>query len=186
MRTLTKEEEDLVLREISERLTFGVDIVEVIDDNGTVNLGNPHRVKVVNLDQRTIGYDSELEYIHYYRHPERIKIVLRSKSDMTHEELEEWVRLRTDVEVNYKIGHDAVVDFYKEHGFDYRGLLDEELAVDKEKVEYAKSIDDAMPKKEDLVKETIKINKNMEKIEQNNKSAHAMSEIKTKGFKFTD
>lgn len=115
---MTQEEKELLLKDLSARLPYrllGKDCfgktrqMVVIYDTGTILA---HEIDGVCC--------SACGFVPY----------LRPMSSMTEEEKKEWVSLRTDVEKYYHIGHDAVVDFYNEHHFDYRGLIPIGLALE--------------------------------------------------------
>lgn len=117
---MTPEEKELLFKDLCARLPYHVRVKVWLEDGDTEEgpLDLQHNYGDVLLDA------------FYYNKITKIKPYLRPMSSMTEDEKKEWVSLRTDVEKYYHIGHDAVVDFYNEHHFDYRGLIPIGLAIE--------------------------------------------------------
>lgn len=110
---MTKEEENIVLREICARLPFGV----FCERNGKirkilgVDLSDKYPIKVENGDYCPNTYRVN-----------EIRLLLRSFSKTTDEETREYV---------YGVIRDGVYDkmtWFYEHGIDYNSLIDRKLA----------------------------------------------------------
>ena len=105
-----------------------------------INLENPEykvwRLVGIDLESETVHVESldktrcfrGVEIVDFDTH-KCIKPYVRSLNNMTDNERDEWITLRTDVE-RYIVGYDAVTDFYNKHFIDYRQLIDEELALE--------------------------------------------------------
>ena len=126
---MTPEDKELLLKDLCARLPYGVKakITEegvLSYDSGTgVIVGKEHvdnEIFILQCKNDSWCLTAISEFVPY----------LRPMSSMTEEEKKEWVSLRTDVEKYYRIGHDAVVDFYNKHHFDYRGLIEIGLALE--------------------------------------------------------
>ena len=126
---MTPEDKELLLKDLCARLPYGVKAkiteegVLSYDSGIGVIVGKEHvdnEIFILQCKNDSWCLTAISEFVPY----------LRPMSSMTEEEKKEWVSLRTDVEKYYRIGHDAVVDFYNKHHFDYRGLIEIGLALE--------------------------------------------------------
>ena len=123
---MTPEEKQLLLKDLCARLPYEVKILfrsKKGDIASTIiKIDTENRILYHIPEGQSLVYMSFIEF-------DDIKPYLRSINSMTEKEKEEWIHLRTEVE-KYTIGYDAVVDFYNEHHFDYRGLILMGLALE--------------------------------------------------------
>lgn len=108
---MTQEEKKLLLADLCARLPYGAFVQFEVDGHKAIK-------------PLTVDFFSSTWY-----HTEFIKPYLRPLSSMTEEEKKEWVQLRVAVD-KYIDGYHVVVDFYNKHHFDYRGLIEDGLALE--------------------------------------------------------
>lgn len=114
---MTKEEKDLLVKDLSARSPYGVKCVfydKCIDeeDKGTITGMHKHIYFVID----GVCIDAE-----------NVKPYLFPLSSMT----EEQEREVYDICKGYKIGYESkLIDFYNENHIDYRGLIPMGLAID--------------------------------------------------------
>ena len=119
---LTKEDKELLVRDLSARLPYGV-ICDVSDD--IIH-------ECYTLDGLTKG-GCEFGFVFYGFNSFDIKPYLRSKDSMTEIERDEYHRLQHDVWHSDMTPtyYDSIksIDWLLEHHFDYRGLIHKGLAI---------------------------------------------------------
>lgn len=106
---MTKEDKDLVMKDLCGRLPYRV-YVQVVD-----RVGYTHTRELTPEDiQKMWSYKS-------------IKPYLRPMSSMTEEEKEQMRDLWIDADT--KTHATRLIDFYNKHNFDFRGLIEKDLAL---------------------------------------------------------
>ena len=135
---MEKTDRELLIKEISSRLPYGIKVQVFGWDEEKGEVAVPLKVYSINTD----GYIS-LEYNHYDVESVYIEdclLYLRPMSSMTEEEEREFGKI---FELELKAleapeGHTIVsaasstfeIDFYNKHHFDYRGLIPMGLAIE--------------------------------------------------------
>lgn len=126
---MTKEEKDLLLRDLCARLPYEVEVYY----SETVPIST---LKTINSEKGTcIVYDHSQWYRHSKFHIEEIKPYLRSMSSMTEEEKNDYLNtfkksiIGTDEEDGRVWTVDSI-DWLNAHHFDYRGLIPMNLALE--------------------------------------------------------
>lgn len=117
---MTREEKELLLRDLCARLPYGVKIqVPYEDGSGYFD----ETVWEVNNDEPFHVNGWGIEYIKPYLFP---------LSSMTEEQTEELIKLiNTDQNDNNEFMRSLCrIEFYHKNHFDYRGLIEKGLAVD--------------------------------------------------------
>ena len=121
---MTQEEKQLVLLDLSVRLSCGV-ICKTPKGDGhlcSINqtiFGTEYGINI-NPIKRDYFNDSEVK-------EQVIKPYLRPMSSMTEEELKEWVTILNFVQEKRL---DRSIDWLNAHHFDYRGLIEKGLALE--------------------------------------------------------
>lgn len=123
---MTQEEKQLLLKDLSARLSYGV----VINYNGLARplFGiEPTQHFQITLDNALDGEHNGLVYVSLDVDGEEPKPYLRPMSSMTEEEklMYEGLMIGTD-NVSYMLD---VIDWLNAHHFDYRGLIEKGLAI---------------------------------------------------------
>lgn len=138
---MTREDKELLLKDISARLLYGVNglayivgepcnintnIVGIIDESIATNYESPI-LGLIDLDSKDIT----------------IKPYLRSMSSMTEEERNEYLSIKMQEtervaleEVYRPEAISEIIDWLNEHHFDYRGLIERGLALEAPKGMY--------------------------------------------------
>jgi len=126
---MTQEEKELLLKDLSYRLSYGTKMQVYYEDIGGCGY----------FDEEISSVDVESEYIND-RWPDYIKPYLRPLSSMTEEEKKELSNIRPyfidknnniiGVQCNSFIQISECQDWLNEHHFDYRGLIERELALE--------------------------------------------------------
>ena len=121
---MTQEDKELLLKDLSARLPYGV------------------KIRLGDYDYQVCGYDSEKEMpvkIWYYYdsniilksyidiHLTDYRPYLRPMSSMTEEEDDEWWKFANEPYVVNE--HTSSLDWLNAHHFDYRGLIEKGLAI---------------------------------------------------------
>ena len=119
---MTQEDKELVLKDLCARLPYD-------DIYGEVHMQIVGESKPFILKEKPITFDDIKDFTEEDGVIFNIKPYLRPMSSMTEEEKKEWVQLRTVVD-KYIDGYHVVVDFYNKHHFDYRCLIESELALE--------------------------------------------------------
>jgi len=116
---MTQEDKDLLLRDLCARLPYHVKCKIWIED-GTTEEG------LLDLQH---NYGNVLQDAFYYNKIKDIKPYLRPMSSMTEEE---WAEYHSYCDNYYDIYFDTVasIDWLNEHHFDYRGIIEDDLALD--------------------------------------------------------
>ena len=124
---MTQENKELLLRDLSARLTYGVNVEY-----------NNSACEVISIDKdneeltiwKCFGYKPDIKL-------ENVKPYLFPMSSITEEQKTELNDTLIQLElkaINDEIEHHKVaefeIDFYNKNMFDYRGLIDKELALD--------------------------------------------------------
>ena len=148
---MTQEQRELLLKDLSARLQYKLHC-RVFKLNGDIKENDDILYGVVGDNVMTLKSDKD-ECLMYYQ----IKPYLRPMSSMTEEEREELEHLSDEYfgialdkqieelvsssskegsRVLEYIASSVVVDWLNEHHFDYRGLIDKELALEAPKDMY--------------------------------------------------
>lgn len=109
---MTQEEKDLLLKDLCARLPYGVKVKSYSERTVTLTLGNCDLISMFYKDEDN-----------WYCKP-----YLRPLSSMTEEEKLEFSLVPIYAFVHYN--EIAKMDWLNEHHFDYRGLIDRELAIE--------------------------------------------------------
>lgn len=143
MQKMNDKEKKLILKDICGRLPYGVFVKatgpnareDAIYDICKVDIEHEFvtcTILVPNIDQseghitKFKGLDSDIKFGFDIR---QVRPILRPMEDMSPEELEEYHRILTLDVVLEKSSPEILIDFFHEHGLDYRGLLKKGLAV---------------------------------------------------------
>lgn len=123
---MTQEEKELLLKDLSYRLSYGTKMQVYYEDIGGCGY----------FDEEISSVDVECEYIND-RWPDYIKPYLRPLSSMTEEEEDEYIDIKkgecNGCVLTGKGDPDTeflLVDWLNEHHFDYRGLIERGLALE--------------------------------------------------------
>ena len=123
---MTQEQKELLLKDLCVRLPYGVKLhakyinVDLKELDGTL--------KQIDNDKICgLVSDTEDTYSYIYVSIDEIKPYLFPLSSMTEEQREEWYQYCFENE-NKNIGTN--VDWLNKNHFDYRGLIDKDLALD--------------------------------------------------------
>lgn len=128
---MNKKDKELLIKEISSRLPYGIKVQVFGWDEEKGEVAVPLKVYSINTD----GYIS-LEYNHYDVESVYIEdclLYLRPMSSMTLEELEEYRRFGDyirDAECKIHIANYEQIHWLNAHHFDYRGLIEKNLALE--------------------------------------------------------
>lgn len=119
---MTQEEKQLLLKDLSARLPYGVKVKTPYND-----------AELIGIVKRK-GFKKDVDYIDAVTNKETYPIqyvqpYLRPMSSMTEEEKEEYHKLSDSYYGNY---FDSVnsIDWLNKHHFDYRGLVPKNLAIE--------------------------------------------------------
>ncbi len=119
---MTQEEKDLLLKDLSGRLGYGI---KVWEPNGTGGI-----VIVKGIVGNTCYFETNPVYGNSCA-IDNVKPYLRSMSSMTEEERKYYNALTVFVMEAEVSGYDCdIVDWLNEHHFDYRGLIEKGLALE--------------------------------------------------------
>ena len=128
--TMSQEEKDLLLKDISARLPYGVICADIHADEKFTNKWN-----IFAID-RTFGNEflqvciSNCEETYGYKIPiERIKPYLFPLSSMTEEQKEEYKKTTIGAGI-FTVWTTSTYDWFNKNHFDYRGLIPMGLAND--------------------------------------------------------
>jgi hypothetical protein len=114
---MTQEEIQLLLKDLSARLMYGV-ICQV--DDGAAGL-NDGKLVEIDIPKELVRFDADYYWDAYI---DDVKPYLRPMSSMTEEEENEYY----NIEFGFNI-HSDRVDWLNAHHFDYRGLIEKGLAI---------------------------------------------------------
>ena len=106
---MTQQEKQLLLRDLSARVPYGV----------IINRRNDYTPSMedIELNAYHLGAASyEFEY-------RGLRPYLRPMSSMTEEEKDELLNLRKEMNMHQHLWFDRVLDFYLSHHLDWRGLI---------------------------------------------------------------
>lgn len=128
---MTQEQNDLLLKDLSTRLSYGVIC--------NTSKGNGH---LCSINQTIFGVEYGInikatERDYFNDNEEIIKPYLRPMSSMTEEEIREFTRFASISQHRFFIGDTYFwyntyeeEDWLNAHHFDYRGLIEKGLAID--------------------------------------------------------
>lgn len=142
---MTQEDRQLLLQDLSARLFYGVKVL----DNSHKNYGMS---KLINIGvDGSILIDNEINDIQYYPIIDEVKPYLRSLSDLTEEEKnefddlweQEWGEALDSADIDYSEHSEysenaerlvikasyKVIEWLCVHHIDYRGLIEKGLAI---------------------------------------------------------
>ena len=136
---MTQEDKELLLRDLSARLSYGV-ICQV--DDGAAGL-NDGKLVEIDISKELVRFDADYYWDAYI---DDVKPYLRTMSSMTEEEKDEWSALfikplceldsiENDEEAEsvapsyFAKMHALSTDWLNKHHFDYRGLIEKGLAI---------------------------------------------------------
>lgn len=135
---MTQEDKELLIRDISARLPYGVKVKFTIDENIERNGDIIHVIdgeySYVCNKKTIITYDN-IKYV-YNGFFDDVKPYLFPLSSMTEEQIKEFDQL---IELELKVINDEIdrtqvtafeIDFYNKHHLDWRGLIEKGLALD--------------------------------------------------------
>ena len=121
---MTREQKDLLFKDLSARLPYHVKVKVWLKD-GTTEEG------FLDLEH---NYADVLRNAFYYNKIKDIKPYLRPMSSMNKEELREYNYLYAERENNNEWDdieqYSDLIDWFNAHHFDYRGLIEKGLAID--------------------------------------------------------
>jgi hypothetical protein len=120
---MTKEEKELLLKDLCGRLPYGITIYRITDNS-------IHHIQYSDITENIDQFSHFLEYSGV----DNIKPYLRPMSSMTDEEVNEWVKasnMKFDMEDGFLDAYDAhlSIDWLNKHHFDYRGLIPMGIAL---------------------------------------------------------
>ena len=119
---MTREEKDLLLKDLCARLPYGV--------KGLVTFNGNIFMTQIQVEDRTIDgklYDRFAEFQDSWYDNVTIKPYLFPLSSMIEEQIEEY---NTMYEENRYSWRENVIDWFHKNHFDYRGLIEKGLAND--------------------------------------------------------
>lgn len=146
MKTMTKKDRDLLLKDLCARLPYGVKVENTSFSEPQIHtlFGRVSDDEFLMLETyKSIGgedYRRVTDDVHYTGYLESIKPYLRSMSSMTEEE-KKYISekcgfsiagpIRNECELIMPVlAADWLIDFYNECHFDYRGLIPMGLALE--------------------------------------------------------
>lgn len=116
---MTQEEIQLLLKDLSARLMYGV-MCQV--DDGAAGL-NDGKLVEIDISKELVRFDADYYWDAYI---DDVRPYLRPMSSMTEEELKEFQKLRDITPLDWlPLAH----DWLNAHHFDYRGLIERGLAI---------------------------------------------------------
>ncbi len=113
---MTQEEKELLLKDLCGRLPYGVHLFT----------NSKHHIRLLTISN-DIDYNEQY-WINGLYDVDEIKPYLRPMSSMTEEEKEQTRDLWIDADT--KIHAIRLIDFYNKNHFDYRGLIEKNLALE--------------------------------------------------------
>ena len=124
---MTQEDKELLLKDLCDRLPYGVICLADIDktfDGGVIS-----KINVINLKKDWLEFENIITPFHL----DEVKPYLRPMSSMTEEERKEYELLANHCIVT-SIGFihleaAPLTDWLNAHYFDYRGLIEKGLAI---------------------------------------------------------
>lgn len=133
---MTQEDKELLLKDLSARLTYGV-ICQV--DDGAAGL-NDGKLVEIDVQKELTRFDADF---YWDAHIDEVKPYLRSMSSMTKEEEKEYNSFivgqqpfdsdfsayPTEHKLLYEFDISSYIDWLNKHHFDYRGLIEKGLAI---------------------------------------------------------
>lgn len=136
---MTQEEKQLLLKDLSARLPYGVKISRVVEDY----ISEPRIPRTINIDGCIVienePFNDGIPDVDYWYICE-VKPYLRPMSSMTKEEEKEYNQLCYNCQEQDSVDYNIteldriqliyVVDWLNAHHFDYRGLIEKGLALE--------------------------------------------------------
>ena len=122
---MTKEEKDLLIKELCSRLPYGVKVLCLRDFNH-----DWYNLEMVDIGDNEVYVTTYESYANRYVKIEEVKPYLFPLSSMTEEQRKEWQSLMT--QDSYGILYHTIesYDYLNKNHFDYRGLIEKGLAID--------------------------------------------------------
>ena len=118
---MTQEDKELLLKDLSARLSYGV-ICQV--DDGAAGL-NDGKLVEIDISKELVRFDADYYWDAYV---DDIKPYLRTKSSMTEEEKSQYNFYLTRIVFAYDAS--LLIDWLNKHHFDFRGLIEKGLALE--------------------------------------------------------
>lgn len=126
---ITQEDKELLLRDLSARLPYGVMCATTDNDGSLPNIWRVVKADMINKDFFLIHDSYKADRIVDVK---EVKPYLFPLSSMTEEQTEELIKIiNTGQNDNNEFMRSICrIDFYHKHHFDYRGLISMDLAID--------------------------------------------------------
>lgn len=123
---MTQEDKQLLLKDLCARLPYGVKCV-FHSSKGDVS----STITKIDIDNETISHKPDGQSLVYFHWIESGEIIpyLRPMSSMTEKEKDELRTLNLISSSTFPCRFD-LTDWYNEHHFDYRGLIEKGLAIE--------------------------------------------------------
>ena len=119
---MTKDERDLLIKDLCSRLPYGVKVVCLRDFNHEW-----YNLEMVDIGENEVYVTTYEPYANRYVEIEAVKPYLVPLSSMTEEQKKE----EYEICKGYLIGYESkLIDFYHKNHLDYRGLIPLGLAID--------------------------------------------------------
>ena len=132
---MSKEEKELLLKDLCARLPYGVQVAEDNEWIGTLMSLDPFDLDYTSVYVKLKGSEKQQSYF-----PSEIKPYLRPMSSITEEETKEFRATKDKIpiqhdEYNNPIGYESAYtlksfDWLNAHHFDYRNLIGKGLALE--------------------------------------------------------
>jgi hypothetical protein len=121
---MTEKDRKLLLKDLCGRLSYGVKVAHLQDENECYNLES-----IDIRDNEVYIYKHVPEYTNGYADIEIIRPYLRPMSSMTEKENKEYKIICALLEFDIDEGAVVLVDWLNKHHFDYRSLIEKGLAI---------------------------------------------------------
>lgn len=136
---MTQKEKQLLLVDLCSRLPYGVKVSKVIQNEESEYISNPfefeylrHKDGIIIIKNYFDNGMPDIDTICI----ENIKPYLRPLSSMTHKEYKEYLKTCIFSNEIGDINSLESYDWYNAHHFDYRGLIEKNLAIEAPKDMY--------------------------------------------------
>lgn len=120
---MTKEDKELLLKDLSARLYYGVKTKTPYNDASIVGIVNRKGARK-DIDYTDVVTDKQTYPIKY------IQPYLRPISSMTEEEVDIFTQFDVYADGEYVMPNYEAIDWLNAHHFDYRGLIERGLAIE--------------------------------------------------------